>query len=112
MKFLLTGFNMADLALFLNRTALGVFFMISGYYKLFTAQARANLICTLKKLHIPMVKFNSWWVPGVEFAAGAALAVGLLSPLAATGLLSICCVACCTAGPDMVKSYNPDGAMD
>ena len=42
---------------------------------------------------------NQWWVPTVEFTAGAAVVIGLLAPLAALGLLVVILVAIVTSGP-------------
>jgi uncharacterized membrane protein YphA (DoxX/SURF4 family) len=35
----------------------------------------------------PAITFNQWFVPAVEFSAGTVVAVGLMAPLAALGLL-------------------------
>lgn len=112
MHSLLEGFGQVDLALLLNRLVLGLFFAISGFHKLFNGTRHASLVATLKSLHIPAVRFNQWWVPGVEFTAGLGIMVGCLSTIAALGLLCICSVACCTAGPGMVQSYQPIDEAD
>ena len=67
----------------------GMFFMLSGYHKLFNQQRHRVFADELKELGVHAVGFNQWWVPTVEFAAGGAVVIGLLAPLAALGLLLI-----------------------
>jgi len=83
------GAQAPDLALTLNRVALGLFFMISGYHKLFTASRHATLKGTLQEAGVPALPVTQRLVPGVEFSAGVALIVGMLSALAAFGLFVI-----------------------
>jgi uncharacterized membrane protein YphA (DoxX/SURF4 family) len=84
------GADAPDAALTLNRAALGTFFAISGYLKLFNASRHATLTRTLQDAGVPAVPIMQWLVPGVEFSAGCALIIGLLSALAAFGLFVIC----------------------
>ncbi len=109
---LFNGVGWTDIALTLNRIAVGLFFMISGYHKLFNAQRHRILADELKGLGIHAVGFNHWWVPSVEFAAGAAVAIGLLAPLAALGLLFISLVAIVTSGPQRIKVMHPIDKAD
>ena len=109
---LFNGVGWTDIALTLNRIAVGLFFMISGYHKLFNAQRHRILADELKGLGIHAVGFNQWWVPSVEFAAGAAVAIGLLAPLAALGLLFISLVAIVTSGPQRIKVMHPIDKAD
>jgi putative oxidoreductase len=74
----------------LNRVALGTFFAISGYLKLFNAARHATLTRTLQDAGVRAVPVMQWVVPGVEFSAGCALIIGLLSVVAAFGLFVIC----------------------
>ena len=100
-------------ALTVNRVALGAFFAFSGFHKLFNRDRHAGLVETLEGDHIPFVKFNSWFVPSVEFTAGLGLIVGLLSPLAALGLIAILAVALCTDGiPKRIPEYHPIDKAD
>lgn len=94
------------------RVALGAFFCASGFNKLFNPGRRATMLATLADLKIPFPQYNLWFVSGVEFLGGAALAIGLLTPFAALGLLAICTVACATDGPRRVKSYAPINRAD
>src|SRR5580704_14621637 len=95
---LFNGVGWIDIALTLNRIAVGAFFMLSGYHKLFNAERHRTFADELKGLGVHAVGFNQWWVPSVEFSAGAAVAVGLLAPLAALGLLVVIVVAIATSG--------------
>jgi uncharacterized membrane protein YphA (DoxX/SURF4 family) len=109
---LFNGIGWTDIALTLNRIAVGTFFLFSGYHKLFNAQRHRMLADELKVLHIPAVWFNQWWVPTIEFAAGGAVLVGLLAPVAALGLIVIILVAAVTSGPQRVQLYKPIDEAD
>jgi putative oxidoreductase len=112
MNLLFVGVGWTDLALALNRIAVGTFFMLSGYHKLFNAERHRTVIDELKALGIHAVGFNQWWVPSVEFAAGGAVVIGLLAPLAALGLLVLILVAIVTSGPQRIKLYKPIDEAD
>jgi uncharacterized membrane protein YphA (DoxX/SURF4 family) len=107
LDFLLRGAGWTDLALTLNRIAVGAFFMHSGYHKLFNAERHRTFVDELKTLGVPAVSFNQWWVPSVEFSAGVAVLIGLLAPLAALGLLIIILVALATSGRQRIRLYKP-----
>ena len=109
---LFNGVGWTDIALTLNRVAVGTFFMLSGYRKLFNPERHRALADELKELGIPAVGFNQWWVPTVEFAGGAAVVIGLLAPLAALGLLIVTIVAIATSGPQRIKIYKPIDEAD
>lgn len=97
---------MDELLLFV-RIAVGAFFAISGYHKMFNAARHATLVRTLESGHIPFVGFNQWWVPFVELFGGAAVIVGYMTPLAAFGLLVICVVATCSDGVHRIAEWAP-----
>ena len=107
LNFLFGGLGWPELAITLNRIAVGAFFMLSGYHKLFNADRHRSVVEELKALRVPAIGFNAWWVPSVEFAAGGAVLVGLLAPLAALGLLVIILVAAVTAGRARIQTYKP-----
>jgi uncharacterized membrane protein YphA (DoxX/SURF4 family) len=107
MHLLFFGFGWTNIALTLNRIAVGSFFMHSGYHKLFNAKRHHTFVDELKSLGVPALGFNQWWVPSVEFSAGAAVLTGLLAPLAALGLLVIIIVAMATSGRQRIKLYKP-----
>src|SRR6202795_1039770 len=112
MDLLFAGIGWTDIALTLNRIAVGAFFMHSGYHKLFNAERHRTFVDELKALGVPALGFNQWWVPLVEFSAGAAVLVGLLAPLAALGLLVIILVAVATSGRQRIKLYKPIDEAD
>ena len=109
---LFNGVGWTEIALTLNRIAVGMFFMLSGYHKLFNPQRHRALADQLKELGVPAVGFNQWWVPTVEFTGGSAVAIGFLAPLAALGLLVISLVAVVTSGPQRVRLYKPIDQAD
>jgi uncharacterized membrane protein YphA (DoxX/SURF4 family) len=85
---------------------------LSGYHKLFNAERHRTIVAELKALGVPAVGFNQWWVPMVEFIAGAAVLIGFLAPLAALGLLVIIFVAIATSGRKRIKLYKPIDESD
>jgi putative oxidoreductase len=109
---LFTGIGWTDLAMTLNRIAVGAFFMLSGYHKLFNAERHRSIVDELKGLGVPAVGFNQWWVPLVEFTAGGGVLIGFLAPLAALGLLVIIVVAIATSGHQRMKLYKPIDQAD
>lgn len=112
MDMLFNGVGWTDIALTLNRIVVGMFFMFSGYHKLFNPQRHRALVNELRELHVPAVGFNQWWVPTIEFTAGCAVFIGLLAPLAALGLLVIILVALATSGRQVIKAHKPIDEAD
>jgi putative oxidoreductase len=106
------GLGLTTTGLTINRLALGTFFTISGYHKLFNKQRHASLVATLKACHVPLLGFNQWWVPSVEFAGGLALISGILAPLASLGLMAICAIAILTDGLKRIPAEHPLDAAD
>jgi uncharacterized membrane protein YphA (DoxX/SURF4 family) len=106
------GVGWTDIALTLNRIAVGIFFMLSGYHKLFNTERHRSFVDELKGLGVHAVGFNQWWVPTVEFTAGFAVVIGFLAPLAALGLLVITLVAIATSGPQRIRIYKPIDEAD
>jgi uncharacterized membrane protein YphA (DoxX/SURF4 family) len=109
---LFAGIGWTDIAMTLNRIAVGAFFFLSGYHKLFNAERHRTVVDELKALGVPAVGFNQWWVPLVEFSAGGAVLIGLLAPLAALGLLVIIVVAMATSGRQRIQLYKPIDEAD
>jgi uncharacterized membrane protein YphA (DoxX/SURF4 family) len=96
---LFVGVGWTDLALTLNRIAVGAFFMLPDISQ--AVQRRAPpFIHRLNSRGSAFQRwgFNQWWVPLVEFTAGGCVLVGLLAPLAALGLLVLILVAIATSG--------------
>jgi uncharacterized membrane protein YphA (DoxX/SURF4 family) len=112
MDILFNGVGWTDIALTLNRIAVGLFFMLSGYHKLFNAERHSTFVNELKGLGVHAVGFNQWWVPLVEFAAGGAVVIGFLAPLAALGLLIVIIVAIATSGRQRIALYKPIDEAD
>jgi uncharacterized membrane protein YphA (DoxX/SURF4 family) len=94
---LFNGVRWTDMVLILNRVSVGMFFMFSGHHKLFDAGRHGVFADELRSLHVPAVGINEWWVPLVEFSAGAAVVI------VALGLLVIILIATVTlmAQPDL-----------
>jgi uncharacterized membrane protein YphA (DoxX/SURF4 family) len=109
---LFSGVGWTDIALTLNRVAVGMFFMFSGYHKLFNAGRHHVFANELRSLHVPAVGINQWWVPLFEFSAGGAVVIGLVAPLAALGLLVIILIASATSGRERIKAYKPIDKAD
>jgi uncharacterized membrane protein YphA (DoxX/SURF4 family) len=109
---LFNGVGWTDIAFTLNRVAVGMFFMFSGYHKLFNAVRHRLFADELRSLHVHAVGINQWWVPLVEFSAGGAVVIGLVAPLAALGLLVIIVVASATSGRERLKTYKPIDRAD
>lgn len=107
-----TGLGASSVALSANQLALGSFFSISGFHKLFVKARHLAILETMKSLRIPLPTFNARFVPTIELAGGLALISGLLAPLAAVGLFIICLVAVCTDGLGRVVSYAPIDKAD
>jgi uncharacterized membrane protein YphA (DoxX/SURF4 family) len=107
MDILFNGVGWTDIALTLNRIAVGMFFMFSGYHKLFNPERHRVFADELKELGVHAVGFNQWWVPTIEFSAGGAVVIGLVAPLAALGLLVVILIASATSGRERIKAYKP-----
>ncbi len=106
------GVGWTDIALTLNRVAVGLFFMFSGYHKLFNTERHRAFADELRSLRVPAVGINQWRVPLVEFSAGGAVVVGIVAPLAAFGLLVIILVANATSGRERIKAFKPIDEAD
>ena len=109
---ILQGAQAPNAALTVNRVALGVFFAISGYHKLFNASRHAALTGTLQGDGVRDLRVMQWLVPGVEFAGGSALLVGLLSVLAAFGLFVISAGALALDAFKRIRAWQPIDRAD
>ncbi len=112
MDLMFAGVGWTDFAFTLSRIAVGAFFFLSGFRKLFNAERHRSIVDELKALGVHAVGFNQWWVPLVEFSAGGAVLIGLLAPLAALGLLVITLVAIVTSGRQRIKLNKPIDEAD
>src|ERR1700722_16487305 len=112
LSFIIQGAQAPNAALTLNRVALGVFFAISGYHKLFNASRHATLTRTLQDDGVHAVPFMQWLLPSAEFGGGCALIVGLLSVLAAFGLFVICLGAIALDAVKRIRTWQPIDRAD
>jgi uncharacterized membrane protein YphA (DoxX/SURF4 family) len=110
--FILQGAQAPNAALTLNRVAIGVFFVISGYHKLFNASRHATLTSTLQDDGVHDVPIMQWLLPSAEFSGGCALIVGLLSVLAAFGLFVICIGALALDAVKRIRAWQPIDRAD
>jgi uncharacterized membrane protein YphA (DoxX/SURF4 family) len=69
------------------RVLIGIFFCISGGTKLFVPAQFGVLEKTMVQIHVPFPYATALFVATVEFACGAGLALGLLTPVCA-GMLT------------------------
>jgi putative oxidoreductase len=106
------GADAPNAALTLNRFALGTFFAITGYHKLFNAARHATLTRTLQDDGVRALPVMQWLLPVVEFSAGCALIVGLLSALAAFGLFVVCLGAIALDAGKRVTTWQPINRAD
>jgi uncharacterized membrane protein YphA (DoxX/SURF4 family) len=106
------GAQSPNAALTLNRVALGVFFAISGYHKLFNASRHAALTRTLQDDGVHGVPIMRWLLPSVEFGGGCALVMGLLSALAAFGLFVISAGAFALDAVKQIRAWQPIDRAD
>lgn len=105
--FVLQGAQAPEAALTLNRIALGAFFAISGYHKLFNASRHATLTRTLQDDGVHAVPIMRWLLPSAEFSGGCALMLGFLSVLAASGLFVISAGAFALDAVKRIRSWQP-----
>jgi len=79
------------------RVLIGIFFCISGGTKLFVPSQFSTMQRTLAESHIPFPHASAFFVSLAEFACGAGLVVGLLTPLCALVLVIDMIVAIATS---------------
>ena len=90
------------------RVLIGIFFCISGGTKLFVKAQFAVLEQTMAQSHIPFPHANALFVATAEFACGAGLALGLLTPLCAAMLTGDMIVAIAT---NRIHSIQATGVL-
>jgi uncharacterized membrane protein YphA (DoxX/SURF4 family) len=109
---IIQGAQAPNVALTLNRVALGAFFAIGGYHKLFNASRHAALTGTLQDDGVHALPIMQWLLPSVEFGGGCALIIGLLSVLAAFGLSVICIGALALDAVKRIRAWRPIDRAD
>ena len=112
LSFITQGAQAPNAALTLNRVALGVFFAISGYHKLFNASRHATLTRTLQDDSVHAMPIMQWLLPSVEFGGGSALIIGLLTVLAAFGLFVVCAGAIALDAVKRIRAWQPVDRAD
>lgn len=90
------------------RVLIGIFFCISGGRKLLVPARFSVMERTLAESHIPFPRASARIVSLIEFASGAGLAVGLLTPLCALVLAVDMIVAVVT---DRIHSIQATGVL-
>jgi putative oxidoreductase len=94
------------------RVLIGIFFCISGATKLFVPTKFSAMEQTLVQSHIPFPHANAIFVSLVEFASGAGLVIGLLTPLCAAVLVVDMIVAVATNRIHSVQATGVLGWVD
>lgn len=89
------------------RVALGGFFAISGFHKLFNKDRRAALKATFDADHVKGEAEMMFAIPMGEMFGGMALLSGFMMPVAAIGLIAICLGACALDGRKRVADWKP-----
>src|SRR5271165_5067408 len=88
------------------RMLIGIFFCISGGTKLFVPAQFRVLEQTMVQIHTPFPHATALFVATVEFACGAGLALGLLTPLCAAMLMVDMIVAVVTTSIHSIQSKS------
>ena len=86
------------------RVLIGISFCISGGTKLFAKAQFGVLERTMVQIHVPFPHATALFVATVEFACGAGLALGLLTPLCAAMLTGDMIVAIATSSIRGIQS--------
>ena len=86
------------------RILIGIFFCISGGTKLFTKAQFDVLEQTMVQIRVPFPHVTALFVASVEFACGAGLALGLLTPLCAAMLTGDMIVAIATTSIHTIQA--------
>jgi putative oxidoreductase len=94
------------------RVLIGIFFCISGGTKLFSRAQFAVLEQTMVQIHTPFPHATGLFVASVEFACGAGLALGFLTPLCAAMLTADMIVATATTAIYTIHAGNALAWLD
>jgi putative oxidoreductase len=90
------------------RVLIGIFFFISGGTKLFVRAQFGVVEQTMVQSHIPFPHASALFVSTVEFACGAGLTLGFLTPLCAAMLMGDMIVAIAT---NRIHSLQASGLL-
>ena len=94
------------------RVLTGVFFCISGGTKLLVPSQFSEMQETMIQSHIPFPHASALFVSLVEFASGAGLIIGLLTPLCALLLIIDMIVAIATNRVHSIQASTPLAWLD
>jgi len=94
------------------RVLIGIFFCISGGTKLFVTAQFHVLERTMVQIRVPFPHATALFVATVEFACGAGLALGLLTPLSAAMLMGDMIVAIATTSIHSIQASTPIAWLD
>jgi putative oxidoreductase len=86
------------------RVLIGIFFCISGGTKLFVEAQFRVVEQTMVQIHVPFPHATALFVATVEFACGAGLALGFLTPLCAAMLTVDMIVAIATTSVHAIQA--------
>ena len=107
-RFVLIGGEFESYAILLVRVLLGLFFAISGGYKLFVSSHTETMYKTLVEARIPFPRLMTYLVSSVEFIGGIMIVAGFLTSLASAALLGDMIVAVLTSKfSGMEKGVSP-----
>jgi len=70
------------LPLFIVRFCLGLFFILSGFFKLFDSHQHKRLLGSLTDVGFPLPEVSVFLIPLLVFLAGICILIGLLTSLA------------------------------
>lgn len=102
-----------DVALLIARVGLGLMIMAHGYAKVFRGGKIAGTAGWFDSIGMRPGKINAVMAAGTELGTGALLVVGLLTPLAAAGLVALMVVAIVTVHrKNGFFVYNPGQGIE
>ncbi len=96
------------LPILIVRIFLGIFFILSGFFKIFDAKQHAAILQMIKDAGIPLAEFNAYFIPFMELACGSLILVGFLTTLSSFILFVIMVTALVS---DRVASISHHGGI-
>jgi uncharacterized membrane protein YphA (DoxX/SURF4 family) len=102
----------SEYAWLIARIATGLFFTISGFFKLFNPGRHKVLTDTLKDDRIPWTNGFQWIVPTEELVCGMCITLGLFTVPAALILIALLLVAMGVDGYKRVNAFEPIDIAD
>ncbi|MCB1106801.1 MAG: DoxX family protein [Chlamydiia bacterium] len=96
------------LPILIVRICLGMFFILSGFFKLFDSKQHTIVLETLEKAHVPFPAFSAYLLPFLELICGILVLIGFLASLASLILFAIMIIALIT---DRLASIAAHGGL-